>query len=75
MLAAPHMLMDWVTAKRNADGSVTVQFGGCRPGVTNCLPTAPGWNYSVRMYRPRKGILDGSWTFPVAQPVSLDRSR
>jgi hypothetical protein len=23
-----------------------------------------GWNYAVRMYRPRKEILDGTWTFP-----------
>ena len=23
-----------------------------------------GWNYAVRLYRPRPEILDGSWTFP-----------
>jgi hypothetical protein len=23
-----------------------------------------GWNYAVRLYRPRAEILDGSWTFP-----------
>ena len=59
-----------VTASRDADGSVTVQFGG-RPeeGSHNCIPIAPGWNYLVRMYRPRKQILDGTWTFPDAQPV------
>jgi hypothetical protein len=30
----------------------------------------PGWNYTVRLYRPRPEILDGSWAFPEAQPVS-----
>ncbi|AMV20293.1 DUF1254 domain-containing protein [Planctomyces sp. SH-PL14] len=57
-----------VTARPNADGSVTVQFGGCG-GTPNCLPIMPGWNYLVRLYRPRKEILDGSWTFPEAEPV------
>ena len=27
-----------------------------------------GWNYMVRLYRPRKEILDGTWKFPEAQP-------
>jgi para-nitrobenzyl esterase len=58
-----------LTAKPEADGSFRVQFGGCGAGVANCLAIMPGWNYTVRLYRPRKAILDGSWTFPVAQPV------
>ncbi|MHC5538415.1 DUF1254 domain-containing protein [Singulisphaera rosea] len=56
-----------VTAKPNADGSVTIQFGG--QDAPNCLPITPGWNYLVRMYRPRKVILDGGWKFPEASPV------
>ena len=59
-----------VTAKPSADGSVTVQFGDCENNAVNCLPITPGWNYLVRMYRPRKEILDGTWTFPEARPVS-----
>jgi len=35
----------------------------------NPLPITPGWNYVVRLYRPRKAILDGSWKFPEAKPV------
>jgi hypothetical protein len=58
-----------VTAKRGADGSITVQFGGCDPDAENCLPITPGWNYLVRMYRPRQEILDGSWRFPEAVAV------
>jgi hypothetical protein len=57
-----------VTAKPNADGSVTIRFGGDETAV-NFLPITPGWNYTVRMYRPRKEILDGTWKFPEAQPV------
>jgi hypothetical protein len=58
-----------VTARPNSDGSITVQFGGCVKTTPNCLPIMPGWNYTVRMYRPRKAILDGSWQFPDAVPV------
>jgi len=59
-----------LTAKKDADGSVIVQFGGCDGKAANCLPIMPGWNYIVRLYRPRKEILDGTWKFPEAQPVS-----
>jgi hypothetical protein len=59
-----------ITAKKGADGSVTIQFGGCDGKVANCLPIMPGWNYLVRLYRQRKEILDGSWKFPEAQPGS-----
>ena len=58
-----------LTAKKNEDGSVTIQFGGCDGKTPNCLPIAPGWNYMVRLYRPRKEVLDGSWKFPEAQLV------
>jgi hypothetical protein len=57
-----------VTAKPNADGSVTIQFGGDE-SAPNCIPIMPGWNYLVRMYRPRNEILDGTWKFPEAHPV------
>ena len=42
-----------ITAKKNDDGSVSVQFGGCDGKIPNCLPIAKGWNYTVRLYRPR----------------------
>jgi len=59
-----------LTAKANTDGSFTIQFGGCDGKIPNCLPITPGWNYTVRLYRPRKEILEGKWKFPEAQPVS-----
>ena len=59
-----------ITAKKNPDASVTVQFGGCDGKIPNCLPTVPGWNYMVRLYRPRAEILNGTWTFPEARPAN-----
>jgi hypothetical protein len=57
-----------VTGKRNKDGSMTIHFGG-DPKASNYLRIMPGWNYIVRLYRPRAEILDGRWTFPELQPV------
>jgi hypothetical protein len=42
-----------IAAKKSADGSVAIQFGDCDGKVLNCLPIEPGWNYTVRLYRPR----------------------
>jgi len=58
-----------LTGKKGADGAITIQFGGCDGKIPNCLPTVAGWNYTVRLYRPRAAILDGTWTFPEPQPV------
>jgi para-nitrobenzyl esterase len=58
-----------LTAQPNPDGSITVRFGGDRKGAANWLPIMPGWNYTVRLYRPRQELLSGAWTFPQAQPV------
>jgi hypothetical protein len=59
-----------LNARRGSDGTAQVQFGGCDGGVPNCLPIMPGWNYAVRLYRPRAEILQGRWQFPQAQPVN-----
>jgi hypothetical protein len=58
-----------ITAKKAGDGSVVVQFGGCDGKIANCLPIMKGWNYIVRLYRPRAEILEARWTFPQAEPV------
>lgn len=57
------------TARRDPDGGWTIRFGG-DPKAPNMLPITPGWNYIVRLYRPRKALLDGSWTFPVEVPAA-----
>ena len=57
-----------ITATPDDDGSITVHFGGDddRP---NLIPIMDGWNYTVRLYRPRPEVLDGSWTFPGIEPA------
>ncbi|HEY8247382.1 MAG TPA: DUF1254 domain-containing protein [Hyphomicrobium sp.] len=58
-----------ITTKRSEDGSIAIQFGGCDGKIPNCLPIMKGWNYTVRLYRPRAEILDGTWSFPEPQPM------
>jgi hypothetical protein len=58
-----------ITARKSHDGSVTVQFGGCNGKTPNCLEIMPGWNYLVRLYRPRPELTGGRWVFPEAHPV------
>jgi hypothetical protein len=56
-----------LVAKPADDGSFPIQFGGCEGAIPNCLPVPPGWNYLVRLYRPKPEVLNGAWTFPEPQ--------
>lgn len=58
-----------LTAKPDANGAYVIQFGGCTKATVNCIPTMKGWNYTVRLYRPRTELLDGKWTFPEPEVV------
>jgi hypothetical protein len=58
-----------VTAVPDVDGTIPVHFGGRTDDTPNCFPIFPGWNYLVRLYRPRPEILDGTYTFPTAEVV------
>jgi hypothetical protein len=58
-----------ITGKKGEQGAITIQFGNCDKDTPNCLPVTNGWNYMVRLYRPRQEILDGSWSFPAAEPI------
>lgn len=53
-----------VTAVRNPDGGVTVRLGGSGP---NSIPLPEGWNYLVRLYRPRPEVRSGAWQFPALE--------
>jgi hypothetical protein len=57
-----------LTGAPNDDGSITVHLGGDRD-QPNCIPLPEGWNYTIRLYRPRAEVLDGSWTVPAIQPA------
>ncbi|WP_304109048.1 DUF1254 domain-containing protein [Mycolicibacterium bacteremicum] len=55
-----------VTGVRDADGSVTVRFVSATDGELppNAIIVPDGWNYLIRLYRPRRQILDGTWAPP-----------
>lgn len=62
-----------MTAIKENDGSYTIHFGNCGDTTRkNCLPIEPGWNYLVRLYRPGKAILNGTWRLPAAVPSSFE---
>lgn len=51
-----------VTAVRDDDGTVTVRFGDST--APNTIPITEGWNYLVRLYRPRQEVQSGDYRFP-----------
>lgn len=57
-----------VTAERDADGAVTINLGG-DPSLPNAIPLPEGWNATVRLYRPRPEVVDGTWRFPAPVPA------
>ncbi len=59
-----------LTASREADGSVDILFDAGDAVAPNRLPIMAGWNYMVRLYRPRPEVLEGRWEFPRAEPLS-----
>ena len=63
---AEHGSVTNLTGKKDADGGVTVHFGG-DPSKPNHLLIMPGRTYVARLYRPRAAVLGGSRTLPPAQ--------
>lgn len=57
-----------ITGTPDPDGGYTIHFGG-DPTQSNFLAIMPGWNYVLRLYRPRPEVLDGTWQAPQAEPV------
>jgi hypothetical protein len=60
-----------VTGEPNVDGSITVRLVASAAGDTpaNAIVTPRGWNYLIRLYRPRAQILNGEWSPPAPRPV------
>ena len=56
-----------MSAAPDPDGTVTIHFGG-DPQQPNYLAIMPGWNYVLRLYRPRREVLDGTWVAPQPEP-------
>jgi hypothetical protein len=59
-----------VTAERDPGGGVTIHFGGCGDGRASCLSISEGWNFLVRLYRPREQAIVGSWQVPALTAVA-----
>lgn len=64
-----HSTINNTTAYVGPDSVVTIQLGACDSSVANCLDIFPGWQYSVRLYRPEPGLLQGRRAFP--EPVQI----
>jgi hypothetical protein len=61
-----------ITGVPNEDGSITVRFRADvgEDAPPNCIVTPQGWNYLIRLYRPRPKFFDGIWTVPPPTPIS-----
>lgn len=58
-----------VTATAGDDGAVAIDLDTADQGYDNHLPVMDGWNYAIRLYRPRPEVLDGGWDPPVPERV------
>lgn len=58
-----------VTATPENDGSFVLHLAPDAEGLANHLYVMDGWNYAVRLYRPRPNVLDGTWTPPTPELV------
>ncbi len=52
-----------------ADGSITIQFGGCDGSDPNCLPTFQAGTTWYGFIGRGLETLNGTWKFPEATPV------
>ncbi len=59
--------LNGITAEADDDGSVTIGLAPTPGDCRNHLYVMEGWNYAIRLYRPRPEVLDGRWTVPVPE--------
>ena len=57
-----------VTAVADADGVVRLNLAPEDDGSPNFVYIMDGWNYAIRLYKPRPQVLDGTWRPP--RPVA-----
>lgn len=57
----------------NKDGTFTAYFGpeSACGNVKNRVDTSPGWNYTMRVYRPGASVLSGQYKLPKLTKVDL----
>ena len=59
-----------LTAVANEDGSVTINLAPDGQGLGNHLYVMDGWNYALRLYRPRPAVLNGAWSPPQPRAIT-----
>lgn len=65
-MKSDNALLNGSNTKMNPDGTFTVHFGSKEDcgDVPNRLDVSEGWNFLMRVYRPGKSVLDGSYKLP-----------
>lgn len=58
-----------IMAEPNTDGSYTINFVKSQKGLPNSVAIVDGWNYVIRLYKPRAEILSGAWKRPSLQVI------
>ena len=61
--------LNGVTAEHQSDGSVVLNLAPEPDGLQNHLFVMDGWNYALRLYKPRPEVLNKSWSPPTPQRV------
>jgi len=61
--------LNGVTAEAEPDGTVVLNLSPEGDGLKNHLYIMDGWNYALRLYKPRQAVIDKTWTPPVPTPV------
>jgi len=59
-----------VTASSDEDGKVTLNLSPEQDDLTNHVYIMDGWNYVLRLYRPKASVLDKTWTPPSPEPIT-----
>lgn len=62
--------MNSVTATPGAGGRVILNLAPEPGGLANHVYIMDGWNYALRLYKPRAEVLDRTWTPPTPQPAA-----
>jgi hypothetical protein len=65
-MKSENSILNKFNTKINPDGTFTVHFGSKEDcgDVPNRLDVVDGWNFLMRVYRPGKSVLDGSYQLP-----------
>jgi hypothetical protein len=58
-----------VTADAEPDGSIMLNLTPDGAGMKNHLYVMDGWNYALRLYRPRPEVIDKTWMPPTPHRV------